>query len=145
MSSQGSQSEMPLFLSATDLRAALGSDIEDPRVAECAISANSQITMALKPYAENTPILPGSPTYEQAVRVATMYAQYIWYLKMQQPEMAEPYRRNYGNALKELREALHVEPTPRQEPFFMQVSDFESERKIPYSQIGFAGDTENLY
>ena len=140
-----SQQEIPVFLSATDLRTAVGSDIEDPRITDCAIAANSQITMALKPYAENTPIEVGSSSYEQAVRVGTLYGQYLWYLKMFQNETAESYRRSYVDALKDLKASLRVEPTSRQEPFHIQVSDFESERKVPYSQIGFAGDTENLY
>ncbi len=145
MSLPSGKSEIPVFISPTDLRASLGTTTENPRIAECAMAANSQVTMALKAHAENTPIKEGTPTYQEAVRVAVLYAQYMWYLRVQQPEMANEYHRNYTNAMKELKMALRVEPTPRQEPFHMTVSDFQSERKVPYSQIGFAGDTENLY
>ena len=145
MSLPSVQTEIPVFLSSTDLKAAIGTDSENPRIAECAIAANSHVTLAIKPYAETTPIEPGSSTYEQATRVALMYAQYLWYLKVFQADVAESYRRGYVDALKELKESLRVEPTPRQEPLHIQVSDFASERKVPYSQVGFAGDTENLY
>ena len=139
------ETEIPVFISATDLRASLGTDSENPRVAECAISANSQITLAIKPYAETTPIRVGTPTYMEVQRVALLYAQYMWYLRMFQRDTAESFRKQYDGALKDLKTALTVQPTPRQEPFLMSVSDFEGERRVPYSQIGFAGDTENLY
>ncbi len=139
------KSEIPVFISATDLRAALGTTKEDGRLTECAMYANRQITMAVKPYADATPVVKGSSTFEDIVRVGLLYAQYLWYLKVQQPDMAESFYRNYTGALKDLKEALRVEPTPRQEPLIAVRSDFLSERKIPYSMIGFAGDTENLY
>ena len=77
--------------------------------------------------------------------MALLYAQYMWYLRMFQRDTAESFRKQYDGALKDLKTALTVQPTPRQEPFLMSVSDFEGERRVPYSQIGFAGDTENLY
>ena len=137
--------EIPVFISATDLRAILGTDTENPKIAECAMRANSQITLAIKPYAESTPVKAGSSTYAEVQRVGLMYAEYLWYLRMFQMEVAESFRRSYEAALKDLKTSLRVEPTERQMPLHIEVSDFESERKVPYSQIGFAGDTENLY
>lgn len=139
------EKEIPVFVSATDLRAALGTDSQDPQLAECAIAANSQITLAIKPFAESTPVERGSSTYQEIVRVALLYGQYLWYVRKFQIEVADSFYRNYTGALKELKEALRVQPTPRQEPLVVVKSDFLSERKVPYSQIGFAGDTENLY
>lgn len=144
-----SLAEIPQFVTAATLKFELRFDDEydsgADKLAACAADANSHITQEMRAYAETTPVEEGSDVYKEIARVGLLYAQILWYQHLHQEKQVDTFKKTYEEAIKALKESLKVEPTSRQEPIGIERTMFEEERKVPFSQIGFGGSTENLY
>ena len=139
---------MGTFLDRSDLMDALGFDSDydgdDANVIRITYQANAEISLAVKAYTETTPVERGSEVFAEIRRVGLLYGQHLWFLFLHQHKQAEEFFKTYEAALKTLKESLKVEPTSRQEPIGIAVTNFDGLRKTPFSHIGFGGGRENL-
>ena len=136
---------VPTFVSPEYLRESLGLAEISTELIEIASNANHEITLAVKAYTETTPVEEGSDTYTEIRRVGALYAKYLYFIATYQHEQANMLFTAYNEAIVILQTSLLIEPTTRQDPIAVEQTDIESERKVPYSQIGFGGSTEYLY
>ncbi len=119
-------------------------DNNDFKLIEVATDANNEISLKIKKYAETTPIEAGTPVFEEVRRVGTIYARSLWFESIFQHDQAKNTMERYKQAVETLEESLKLEPTSRADPFGIEVTDFESERKTPYSQHGYGAAEEHL-
>ena len=119
-------------------------DGDDSNIVQITYQANAEISLAVKAYTETTPVERGSDVFKEIRRVGLLYAQHLWFLSLHQHKQAEEYQKTYDSSLKILRESLKVEPTSRQEPIGIDRTEFDNERRLPFSQFGFGGGRESL-
>lgn len=138
---------VPSYVTSADLAEALGDAAapDDTDVVQASLDANRHVIITLKPYTENSPVERGTDVYAEVQRLALLYSQYLYFTITFQHEHAKQFFNAYTSGMEALKLSLKAEPTSRHDPIAIDVTEIEFERKVPYSQIGFAGETENLY
>ena len=137
---------MTTYLASTTLKSFLsitGTD-DDDLIEQLVIEANDEVTKRLKPYAESAPLAAGDKYFADARSAAFSFAKVLWYESTSQLELRDSNKKTYEAKIESLTKALIAEPTTRQRQFSVDVTDYDSERKTPYSQVGFAGSLDNL-
>ena len=139
------------FLTGDDLKMALQitDELDDDIILQFVNNANRKVHTAIFPYIE-TSIPKGSPYWSRCADAALAYARSLHAEDINQIDKAKNYMKKFqielfgvdgnGGLIQELKKT----PTSRQSPLEIERTDFEFERKIPFSQIGYGGTQDNL-
>lgn len=145
--------DIPVFVGPEDLAAEIFRSTDSstfrPRDPESlkkfADEANEHVTAMIKRYSDTVPVKRGSDMFRSMGRIALLYGCLRYYRSIGQRVYADQYAVSYKEAVEAVQDYLRTEPTGRQAGFSFGVTDRASERMIPYSQVGLAGDPEVLY
>ena len=109
----------PLLLLADARRLLHISDGEDhdldDQLADYVLAANTRIATELEPYADASPPLPGTRTFEAARDACRYYFLSMWYRDHFQQELAKAQRDEFEAACKALKRAIVADKPPRRE------------------------------
>lgn len=87
----------------------------DDQIADYVLAANTRIATELEPYADASPPLPGTRTFEAARDACRYYFLSMWYRDHFQPELAKSQRDEFEAACKSLKRAITADKPPRRE------------------------------
>ena len=138
------ESDTPQYVTAAYMayRLKLDTKVSHPEFNDFAGDASQEMSRALLKLGGDIPA--GSTIFPQVRRCATNYALYLYFQSVFQFDQSAQYETLYKASLKTLKESLQYTPTERTEPI-LEVTDMASERKVPFSQLHYAGSPDNLY
>ena len=93
-------------------------------------AADTRVATEMRPYADASPPLPGTRTWDAAKDAARFCFLSMWYRDHSQVELARAHREEFTAALKALRTAARADKPPRTQAVLASPSESLSDRRV---------------